>query len=84
MVSHSLRALWVAVFAWGGVTLGCAIWFKQLPEQITNAFPMAANMSPMTGALGLFIIGSAALVLTTYIILALGFQIGALRRRRAA
>jgi len=34
--------------------------------------------------LGLFIMGSAALVLTTYIILALVFQIGELRRRRAA
>jgi len=83
-VAWGLRALWVAIFAWGGATLGYAIWFKQLPEQITNAFPMAANMSPMTGALGLFIMGSAAMVLTTYIILALGFQIGALRRRRAA
>jgi multidrug efflux pump subunit AcrB len=83
-VAWGLRALWVAILALGGATLGYAIWFKQLPEQIANAFPMAANMSPMTGALGLFIMGSAALVLTTYIILALGFQIGALRRRRAA
>ena len=83
-VAWGLRALWVAIFAWGGATLGYAIWFKQLPEQITNAFPMAANMSPMTGALGLFIMGSTALVLTTYISLALGFQIGALHRRRAA
>jgi hypothetical protein len=83
-VAWGLRTLWVAILAWGGATLGYAIWSKQLPEQITNAFPMAGNMSPMTGALGLFIMGSAALVLTTYIILALGFQIGALRRRRAA
>jgi len=46
--------------------------------------PSTADMSPMIAALSLFIAGSAALVLLAYILLALGFQIGARRKRRLA
>ena len=83
-LAWSLRGLWLIILAWGAVTLGYTIGYGALPDQIIAQVPTAANMSPMIAALGLFIAGCAILVLAAYIILALGFQLGARRKRQAA
>ena len=83
-LAWSLRVLWLAILAWGAATMGYTIGFGILPAQIVDQVPMTADMSPMIAALSLFIAGSAALVLLAYILLALGFQIGARRKRRLA
>ena len=64
--------------------MGYTIGFGALPAQIIAQVPMTADMSPMIAALSLFIAGSAALVLVAFILLALGFQIGAWRKQRLA
>lgn len=83
-LAWGLRVLWLAILAWGAATMGYTIGFGALPAQIIAQVPMTADMSPMIAALSLFIAGSAALVLVAYILLALGFQIGARRKRRLA
>lgn len=83
-LAWSLRVLWALILGWGAVTMGYAIGFGALPVQITTAVPMMSNMSAMPAALALFIAGVAALVLIAYIILALGYQFGAMRKRRRA
>ena len=83
-LAWGLRVLWLAILAWGAATMGYTIGFGILPAQIIAQVPMTADMSPMIAALSLFIAGSAALVLVAYILLALGFQIGARRKRRLA
>jgi multidrug efflux pump subunit AcrB len=81
-LAWSLRLLWVMIIGWGGVTLGHTIWLGVLPDEILARLPMIDTLSPMIAALATFIAGCAALVLAAYVILALGFQIGALRKRR--
>ena len=83
-LAWGLRVLWLAILAWGAATMGYTIGFGALPAQIIAQVPMTADMSPMIAALSLFIAGSAALVLVAFILLALGFQIGAWRKRRLA
>lgn len=83
-LAWSLRLLWVMIAGWGVATLGYTIGFATLPAQILEQVPAAQNFAPMGAALGLFIAGTAALVMAAYIILALGFQITAYRRRKAA
>jgi multidrug efflux pump subunit AcrB len=83
-LAWSLRALWLVILTWGAVTLGYTIGFGALPDQIVAQIPMVDGMSPMIAALGLFIAGSAILVLIAYIALAFGFQFGVRRKRRVA
>ena len=83
-LAWGLRVLWLAILAWGAATMGYTIGFGALPAQIIAQVPMTADMSPMIAALSLFIAGSAALVLVAFILLALGFQIGAWRKQRLA
>ena len=82
-LAWSLRLLWALILAWGAVTLGHTMWFGVLPDEILAQLPVIGDLSPMIVALGVFIAGCAALVLAAYVILALGFQIGALRKQRA-
>ena len=83
-LAWGLRVLWLAILAWGAATMGYTIGFGALPAQIIAQVPITADMSPMIAALSLFIAGSAALVLVAFILLALGFQIGAWRKQRLA
>jgi multidrug efflux pump subunit AcrB len=80
-LAWSLRLLWVAILGWGAVTLGHVLYYGVLPAQILEALPNMADRTPMIAGLGMFIAGAAVLVLVTYVILGIAYQIG--RRRRA-
>ena len=77
----ALLALWTAILAWGGITLGWAAWTGALHPLIPALLPFAAGLPVLPGALLLFIAGAAIVALAGYVIAALAF---ALRRRRVA
>ena len=68
-----LLALWAAVLAWGGLTLGWTVWQGALHPLLADAAPMLQNLAPTSAALGLFAAGSAVLALLGYMIGALSF-----------
>ncbi|MFT6023065.1 MAG: multidrug efflux pump subunit AcrB [Ascidiaceihabitans sp.] len=80
-LAWSLRVLWVAVLGWGAVTLGHVMAYGALPSQILEIVPTLAARTPMVAGLGLFIAGTAVLVLIAYIVLAVAYQISVLRRK---
>lgn len=60
-----LVALWALVLAWGGLTLGWAVWHGGVQPVIAGLVPFA--MSGLPGALLLFVIGAGAIALAGYI-----------------
>lgn len=81
MVRFGFMALWAVVIGWGVATLGWAIAYGSLPPAVLAVFPAMAGWPDMLAALAVFILGTAAVVLSGYIIAAMGI---ALIRRNAA
>jgi hypothetical protein len=79
-LAWSLRMVWAVVLGWGAVTLGHVLFYGVLPAQILQALPSMADRTPMIAALGLFVAGTALLVLIAYVALGIAYQVG---RRRA-
>ncbi|NNK15396.1 MAG: efflux RND transporter permease subunit, partial [Sulfitobacter sp.] len=70
-----LVSLWAMIIGWGALTLGWAAWYDALHPAFAAALPLLQSLSPMTGALLLFIAGTAGVALVGYVIAALSFAI---------
>jgi len=70
-----LVLLWAMIIGWGALTLGWAAWYDALHPAFAAALPLLQSLSPMTGALLLFIAGTAGVALAGYVIAALSFAI---------
>ncbi len=76
-----VRALWLAVLGWGGLTLGWVFWQGAVHPTILDQVPLPESLSALNAALLLFVGGVALIALCGYVLGGLSF---ALRRRRAA
>ncbi|UWR23080.1 efflux RND transporter permease subunit [Sulfitobacter sp. S190] len=76
-----LGVMWLLMLAWGGVTLGYAIWSGALHPVLLGALPMLAGMSPVAAGLALFIVGAAIAATVGYLT---GAILMMLRHRRTA
>ena len=82
-LAWSLRLLWVAIAAWAAVTIGHVMATGALPDQIIKAVPRVADTGPMPTAFALFLAGVGVMVMVTYLLFALIYQVAAFRRRRS-
>ncbi|AXI41109.1 efflux RND transporter permease subunit [Sulfitobacter sp. SK011] len=73
-----MSALWAVIIGWGALTLGWAIWQGQIYPGLAQLLPTFADLSALTEALILFVIGAALVALLGYLIGALAF---AMQRR---
>ena len=64
-------ALWALVLAWGGYTLGWTAWFGAVDARLGAALPLVETLSPMAGAMALFLLGAAVIALAGYLLGAL-------------
>ena len=60
-----------AILGWLGATLGAVIVQGQLPEIVQSSFPVLQTVTPMGAALGLFLTGSALIVILLYVVMGL-------------
>lgn len=67
--------MWAVVLGWFAATLGHALWFGNLPQELTVAIPQVAEMSVMSAALALFSAGVLTFGAAAYVLSALTFQI---------
>jgi multidrug efflux pump subunit AcrB len=75
-------ALWLLVLAWGGLTLGWAVWQGSVQPTVSGLVPFA--MGGIQGALLLFVIGAGVIALAGYVTGALYFTLSGRRAKAAA
>ncbi|GLT09333.1 acriflavin resistance protein [Sulfitobacter porphyrae] len=75
-------ALWLLVLAWGGLTLGWAVWHGSVQPTVAGLVPFA--MGGIQGALLLFVIGAGVIALAGYVTGALYFTLSGRRAKAAA
>ncbi len=75
-------ALWLLMLAWGGLTLGWAVWQGSVQPAVAGLVPFA--MGGIQGALVLFVIGAAVIALAGYVTGALYFALSGRRAKTVA
>jgi len=75
-------ALWLLVLAWGGLTLGWAVWQGSVQPAVAGLVPFA--MGGIQGALLLFVIGAGVIALAGYVTGALYFTLSGRRAKAVA
>ncbi|KIN62109.1 RND transporter, HAE1/HME family, permease protein [Sulfitobacter noctilucicola] len=75
-----MAGLWIAVLAWGVLTLGWAALYGNLHPIVAGILPAGGPITPMLGGLLAFIAGAAFVALAGYIIAGLAFAMREKRR----
>ncbi|MEP4247860.1 efflux RND transporter permease subunit [Tateyamaria sp.] len=74
-VRWGFLVMWVLVLGWFCATLGHAMWFGNLPQELAAVVPQVSEMAAMPAALGLFSAGVLAFGAAAYVLSVLTFQI---------
>jgi multidrug efflux pump subunit AcrB len=83
-VRNGMVALWGLGAAWAAATLGSALVTGALPPFVSDIAPAFRDWEPMTAALILFVVGSAAMSVLAYGVAGFGLMMASRKRNTAS